>query len=539
VVDIVESDLFNSVSVYMPLSLAERNIADFDPSWVTKELPALMTCVADNYTDVMKGQLLNQWDAAFRQKSNLSLVVYVIVFLDDDTTAGDWSVDSVSIRFDPLEKAFNKLFNISFIKTMFDEDYDGSPLAVGVDPGSPASAAIVVSNPGSTALAVDAGIYSFNDGVKDWSFVVASAATLAQNEQLAVSAAASTPGVAALQTGALDPSGITGGSGTGLPAGISVTVSSITQGADPSDILAPSTYFDRSLALAYLCKTDPKLSYFWSFVRLRLSNAGFPVDKSVADPNSCWIRSKTAAEEKAFAESGLDVAGNQDVPNPRSQYYWGFLWQMGCLNNTWVVVHSEPLNVLTEALAAWFESKNSSGQYIGNKLSRLRLTGAKIKPFGYPSLLSSDVNENDAESHELLDAKNVGYLKTISDSTAQQCVISSALSLGGLPVTAMMIAAFVNYESAQQVAELTTDQGTLVDPTMTDETAYSRIQLIVARLLGKFSATNGRLSAVSLEFPSFAEAKVGRTAFVALDSWSAVYKDDLTKVTVTGSVTAA
>jgi hypothetical protein len=530
------NELFNAMSVYVPLSLAAKNIVDFDPAWVTRELPAVMTCVSDNYAKIMRGRLFEQWDPAFRQGSNTALTVYLIVFLDDESTAGDWIVDDVSIRFVPLSAAFEKLSFISYVKIMFDEDYDGNPAVVGEASGTVATAEATVANPTAGSLTLPAGQYLWSDGVKDWAISVSADTDIGASGSASVSAQATVAGSnTALASGAVDPAGVV----PAFPAGLTLTVDSVSPGTDPTPIEAPSTYFDRSLALAYLCKTDPKLSQFWSLVRARLSNTGFPAVKGQADPNACWIRSKTAAEQKAFAENGLGVASDVSTPAPRTQYYWGFLWQMGCLDNTWVVVHSEPLNVLTEALAAWFERKNSSGQYIGNKLSRLRLTGAKIKPFGYPSLLDSGVNENDVESHKMLDEMNVGYLKTISDRTAQQCCLSSALSLSGVPLTAKMIGAFVNYEMSQECAEMITDDGTLTDPTLTDAEAYEKIQKIVTDKLELFANTNGRLSQITLDFPDFSTAKTGRTEFEAASSWHAKYRDDLTKITVSGSITAA
>jgi hypothetical protein len=534
VVNNEDNELFNAVSVYVPLSLAAKNIVDFDPAWVTKSLPAVMTCVVDNYAAIMQGRLLEQWSPAFRQDSNVALTVYLIVFLDDDSTAGDWSVDEVSIRFAPLSEAFEKLYFISYIKMMFDEDCDGSPAVVGTTPGTVATATGTIANSSSSSVDLPAGQYLFSDGVKDWSLSVETDLPVAGLDSVGVSLSATVAGADA----ALSPGAVAGGIVPALPSDLTLSVNSVNQGTDPSPIETTSTYFDRSLALAYLCKTNPKLSQFWSMVRVRLSNAGFPALKGQSDPNACWIRSKVASEQKAFAEQGLDVPGDASVPTPRTQYYWGFLWHMGCLDNTWVVTHSEPLFILTEALAAWFAKKNSSGQYVGNKLSRLRLTGAKIKPFGFPSLLDSAVNENDVSAHKMLDEMNVGYLKTISDSTAQQCCLSSALSLGGMPITATMIGAFVNYENSKECAEMITDQGTLTDPVATDEEAYASIQAMVRRRLGLFAQTNGRLSRVALDFPSFSAAKAGRTELEAASSWHADYRDDLTKARVSGAITA-
>jgi hypothetical protein len=537
-VDVVENEnneLFNAVSLYVPLSLAANNIVDFDPDWVTRDIPAVMTCTVENYAKIMKGPMLSQWTAAFRQDTNTALVVYLIVFLDDATTTNDWEIDESSIVFKPLSNAFEKLFFISYIKMMFDEDYDGSPHVTGTTAGTAASAEIEIENVTGSDIVIPSGMYTHNDGVKDWSISIVDDLTVGANASSSMTIAATTVGSsAALVPGAIDLDDIV----PTFPAGLTVTVVSVEQGSDPTPIEEPSTFFDRSLALALLCKGNVQLSHHWSLVRLHLANNGFPAVQGVADPNQCWIRSKTAAEEKAFFANGVNVGGTQQVPAPRSQHYWGCLWQMGCLLNTWVVVHSEPLNILTEALGAWFAQRNASGQYIGNKLSMLRLTGANIKPFGYPSLLSSDVNENDAGGHAILNEKNVGYLKTISDSSAQQSVLTSALSLSGMPVTARMIASFVSYTAANQCSDMITASGTLVDPTLTDAAAYGKIQGIVQRLLERFSSTNGRIYGVVFNFPSFEEAKVGRTEFEAAQSWTAKYKDDLTKVTVTGGITA-
>lgn len=105
-------------------------------------------------------------------------------------------------------------------------------------------------------------------------------------------------------------------------------------------------------------------------------------------------------------------------------------------------------------------------------------------------------------------------------------------------MTMLLISAYVNYEAANQCADMIAANGTLTDPTLTDEAAYKQIQMIVFRLLGLFSATNGRLASIRMLFPSFADAKTGRTEFEAAQAWEAVYKDDLTKVTVTGGVVA-
>jgi hypothetical protein len=246
------------------------------------------------------------------------------------------------------------------------------------------------------------------------------------------------------------------------------------------------------------------------------------------DTNICWIRSKTSAEEKEAMKSIKD--------NDRQKYYWGALYLMECMN-TWVMVHSEPVNIIVEILAAWFAERNASGQFVGNKLSLLRLSGTRIKPFGYPSWLNSEVNENDSDGFDLLDAKNVGYLCTIADNTPQESCLSMARSVTGMPTSALMISKFVDYTSAQQCAKMITDKGTLTDPVLTDMDAYKKIQEIVSSNLILFVPTK-RINSITLVVPEFSVAKVGMTELEAASSWKARYTDDLDEVTVTGGITA-
>jgi hypothetical protein len=95
----------------------------------------------------MKGKLLDQWADAFRQDTNVSLILYVIVFLDGTGTADMWDIEDVSIRFRPLTEAFNKLFFVSFFKTLFDTDYTGKPTFTPAVPGTAAAQTVRITNP--------------------------------------------------------------------------------------------------------------------------------------------------------------------------------------------------------------------------------------------------------------------------------------------------------------------------------------------------------------------------------------------------------
>ena len=94
-----KNELFNAISIYMPLSLAAANIVDFNPEWVSAEKPAIFTCVLDNYKKTMKGKLLDQWQDVFRQDTNASVILYVIVFLDGEGTEDMWEIGDASIGF--------------------------------------------------------------------------------------------------------------------------------------------------------------------------------------------------------------------------------------------------------------------------------------------------------------------------------------------------------------------------------------------------------------------------------------------------------
>ena len=523
-----KNELFNAISIYVPMSLAAANIVDFDPAWVSAEKPAVFTCVLDNYKSIMKGKLLDQWSDIFRQDTNVSVILYLIVFLDDDSTVGMWEMDDVSISFEPITNAFGKLYFISYAKVLFDENYDGRPVVMPSNPGTPARETVRFTNTTGSPVTVPSGTYGMHDGVKDWTYVLDAAVTLQPGDYVDYLLVAATPGVDAnLQDGSPERpfTDIASFITPALPAGITVIGQSSVQGTDPAPgpSEVPSQYFDMSLALAYRCKLDLKLSYFMSPVKVSY------VDQKPNPADKCWIRLKTSAEEKEAMVSIKD--------GDRMKYYWGALFLMGCFKNTWSLIHSEPVNIIPLIFAAWFAERNASGQFVGNKLSRLRLRGARIKPCGFPSWLNSEINENDRDGIELLRGKNIGFLRTIADNTPQESAIDSALSLDGTPVAAQMISKWIDYTSAQQCAKFITADGTVTDPVLTDEAAYKKIQEVVFGNLLLFVPTR-RIGNIALKFPSFAVAKTGMNKLEAASSWSAAYVDDLGSVTVTGGIQA-
>jgi hypothetical protein len=516
-----KNELFHAISIYVPMSLAAANIADFDPAWVSAEKPAVFTCVLDNYKETMKGKLLDQWADAFRQDTNTSLILYVIVFLDGEGTADMWEIDDVSIKFAPITNAFNKLFFISYVKTLFDENYAGKPTIVPPTPGTAAVQTLRVTNTIGAEQTLAAGTYVIDDGVETWQLVIASDTLVPDGEYIDFILNADTVGVNANMSVGVNELSLF----SVPPSGTWTAVcQAFTQGtnAEPEHEV-PSAYFDMALALAYLCKLDLKLSYFISLVKVSY------VDQKPNPADVCWIRLKTSAEEKE-AMTSLETGD-------RSKYFWGALYLMNCVQNAWTLVHSEAVNIIPLVFAAWFAERNGSGQYVGNKLSLLRLRGTRIKPLGFPSWLNSEINENDADGFDLLDAKNVGYLCTIADNTPQESCVSSARSINGTPVAAQMISKWVDYTSAQQCAKFITDDGTLTDPVLTDEAAYKRIQNIVSENLMLFTRTR-RIGSIAMKFPAFATAKTGGTKLEAASSWKAKYTDDLDEVTVNGGITA-
>jgi hypothetical protein len=221
----------------------------------------------------------------------------------------------------------------------------------------------------------------------------------------------------------------------------------------------------------------------------------------------------------------------------RQKYYWAALLLMECENSS-VFVHSEFVNLIPLILEGWFGTRNASGQYVGNKLSKLRLTGTRIKPCGWPSWLDSTVNENDPDGILQFKEMNVGCLRTISDASVQDCEVLLARGVTGIPVTMQMIADFVDYECAQRCADMIDAKGTLANPVLTTSDTYSQIQEIVLSKLSLFSKTGGRLANVQSMFPNFDAARVSRTAISAASAWKAIYVDDLDSVQVTGGIFA-
>jgi hypothetical protein len=424
------------------------------------------------------------------------------------------------------------------VTTNLENGNDLTPLLYGLlpPPGVTATSVNIQngSNPGTGLdIVILAGNYVYNDGSRLYPIEMPTNMTMRPGDVSSqVHVIANTVGVnvnlgaGLLEGNVLDPRQIT----PQFPMGIEVQVLGTTQGTDAhgSAINAPSMYFDLSLALAHLCRGNIALSWFWSFVKVNFE------DRMPAASDPCWILFKTRAEQLEEMDSLLTA--------DRNRYYWSALYLTECQNTT-VVVHSENQYIVADVLAAWFAGRNSSGTFIGNKLSWLRLAGTRIKPLGWPSWLDSSINENvSADIIQQLEDMNVGHLRTISDNTPQESVLTMAQGVGdiasGIPVSMQMIAKFVDYTCSMLTANMVTDRGTLANPIMTDEIAYATIQSIVSNTLMRFAGTGDRLTSVSLSFPDFAVAKKSRTAISAATAWRAIYVDDLRTVEVSGGISA-
>ena len=203
-------------------------------------------------------------------------------------------------------------------------------------------------------------------------------------------------------------------------------------------------------------------------------------------------------------------------------------------NHTEVHIHNGSY-MIPIILGKWFEAPNASGQFIGNKLAKIRLTGNKVKPTGNPSPLNSDVNLNLPRAiYTVLDEKNVGYFISIADNSQSNAELVRDRSVNNYPATAYAIAKWIDYSTSQAMASFVTAQNTLTNPVLANEATYERLQTFLINNIAKF-ATIGRLSEIRVSFPPFSEAKKGNS-FEGTAVWSATYIDDLESVAVSGSI---
>lgn len=421
----VASNLFNAISIYVPKSLAEANLApdSYTPSSVDADNYAVIVVTVDNYKSVLAdgSVLLSQWLPVFNDGANSDVTLYVIVF--DDTGFAP-TVTAGGITWAPLTKAFNELYFISFFKTMFSEHYDGTK---------------VESDP--------------------------------------------------------------------------------AQEKDYDD----SNFFDMSLCLSYQCELESTLS-----LCLVETKVVVPAD-GVTDTNICKVLTQPRADETAHCTT-LEGSTLAD----RAQYFWGYLNLIGMSHTQFIL--NNGVFMLPIVIGKWFEAKNVSGEFVGNKLAKIRLDNAKVKPTGLPSPLNGDVNLNLVKKiSDVLDDKIVGYFISIADGSLNNAELIRERTISNFPVTAYMISKWIDYNTSQAMAKFVTATETLTKPVLCNQKAYNDMQGMLIGNIQKFAGL-GRLENIIVNFPPFSEAKVGNT-FKGTAVWKATYVDDLEGVEVSGSIT--
>lgn len=421
----VASNLFNAISIYVPKSLAQANLApdSYTPSSVDADNYAVIVVTVDNYKSVLAdgSVLLSQWLPVFNDGTNSDVTLYVIVFDDTGFTP---TVTAGGITWAPLTKAFNELYFISFFKTMFSEHYDGTK---------------VESDP--------------------------------------------------------------------------------AQATDYDD----SNFFDMALCLSYQCELESTLS-----LCLVETKVVVPAD-GVTDTNICKVLTQPRADETAHCTTlvGSTLAD-------RAQYFWGYLNLIGMSHTQFML--NNGVFMLPIVIGKWFEAKNVSGEFVGNKLAKIRLDNAKVKPTGLPSPLNGDVNLNlIPKISDVLDDKFIGYFISIADGSLNNAELIRERTISNFPVTAYMISKWIDYNTSQAMARFVTATETLTKPVLCNQQAYSDMQGMLIGNIQKFAGL-GRLENIIVNFPPFSEAKVGNT-FKGTAVWKATYVDDLEGVEVSGSIT--
>lgn len=301
-------------------------------------------------------------------------------------------------------------------------------------------------------------------------------------------------------------------------------VHTVTPGGD-TYAYDDSNYFDMALALAQLCAGDLELSYCLLFTKLTLPLAA-------PDTNECLVMSKTRAEEIAAATAfNVVIAG----VTPRNAYFWGMLNLMQA-GNTWLFIHSDKTNPIPFVFGTWFGKKNDAGTYVGNKLTKMRISNTAVKPTGVPSWLNSEANENlSTVQYDILDSKFVSYFMSIADGTINDSMILRAKSVMGSPVMATQMSKWIDYNTSQFIAKYMTAAGTLTVPVLKNAETYNRILEILLGNIQTF-ARIGRLSDISIGAPAYSELPSSPTDIVVSQGWEAYFVDDLEKVLMTGTV---
>lgn len=285
-----------------------------------------------------------------------------------------------------------------------------------------------------------------------------------------------------------------------------------------------SNYFDMCLCLSALCAGEANLSACICEVHVTV-----PATASTSDGNPCKVLSKSRATETAHCTTltGSTLAD-------RAEYFWGYVNFLGG-EKTMVYVHNGSY-VLPIIFGLYFAKTNGSGQFVGNKLAKVRISDSRVKPTGLPSTVDSDVNLNLISAwYNNLDEKNVGYLISISGSSRNNAELITDRSVANYPIMAYMIKCWICYNASQSLADYASSVESSSVPVLTNEATYRYIQGLVQQKLNDMAGT-GRLEGINLTFPPYSEAKQGNK-FVGVAAWSARYIDDFGGCDVSGEIT--
>lgn len=282
-----------------------------------------------------------------------------------------------------------------------------------------------------------------------------------------------------------------------------------------------SNYFDMALALSALCEAESTLS--WAFIFTKVE-----VYDGVTDTNACKVQSLTKGDEVNHCTTFVG-----STVTDRASYFWGYFNLIGGSHAN-VILHNG--NYLVPViLGRWFEETNVSGQFIGNKLCKIRLTGNKVKPTGNPSPLNTAVNLNLPSSiTDILDDKKIGYFISIADDSQDNAELTTDRSANNMPATAYAMSKWIDYQTSQDMAKFATDISTLTVPVLVNEDTYKTLQSFLINNISVFG-TLGRLEGITVNFPPFSEAKQGNW-FRGTAVWSATYVDDLEGCEISGSI---
>ena len=470
----VSTEIFNAISVYIPARLASSNIVDYYET-PTESTPIVITVTADNYSSKLQGQLLRQWGPVFKDGSNFDITMYLIVFADSDVVLGPDDVEYKStITHAALTNAFNNLYHISYFKTMF------------------------------------ASVY-----------------------------------------------------GQHLDAA--------------PESMATDKYWDEALALAQLCESKPELSYgvfnafTWMPETFIDTETPYPI-KAVSSGGGTVFNNNTTslflglyADKTTQNVGGTEVYGadavigenglasmfswydTESAPIARAAFFASFLGVVAP-TKSWLVVHaanahygSDDLsalpNVAAEIFNVWFTEKNASGNYVGNKFEKTRLTGTDIRPTGAASWLNTAANVNlPTAMMERLDDYHSTYFMSICDRYMNDCIANDATSSEGVPVTASMIEKWIDYTTSQQLAAIVTDIDTVAHPYLRNEETYQMVQDVLLSNIQRF-ARAGVIKDIVLKFPAYSELVASDTDIVVgAGAWEATYVYPLRKVVVGGVI---